>query len=358
VTKIVKMETSAGTFDIELDDAKAPDSVANFLAYVKKGHYDGTVFHRVIKGFMIQGGGFRARHEAEAHRQPDPNEANNGLKNKRYTLAMARTSDPHSATAQFFINTVDNGFLDFTAENAQGWGYAVFGKVTAGTDVVDAIEGVRTGRKGGHDDVPLEDVVIRAPTKWRDPPRPGRPAATRATCTSGRPPHWRRSTSSPTCTWRPRLPRPCRVAAPAAARHGRCRVHAGRRVRGWVGDDSRRSPSSRPGRRLASPPRRRHPVAFMAGNRDFLVGPELCAAAGLTPCPTPRCCRPGASAGCCAHGDAQCLDDTALPGLPRPGAQPAPGSRPSWPAAGRTDGGSPRDATARAAGLAGGHGQR
>ena len=161
MTKTVKIETSAGNFDIELDDAKAPNSVANFLAYVNKGHFDGTVFHRVIKGFMIQGGGFEPGMKQKSTDAPIRNEANNGLKNLRYTLAMARTSDPHSATAQFFINTVDNGFLDHSAESAQGWGYAVFGKVTAGTDVVDAIERVRTGRKGFHDDVPLDDVVIR-----------------------------------------------------------------------------------------------------------------------------------------------------------------------------------------------------
>jgi peptidyl-prolyl cis-trans isomerase B (cyclophilin B) len=160
MTKTVQMDTSAGTIRIELDDERAPLCSANFLAYVGKGHYDGTVFHRVIKGFMLQGGGFEAGMKQKPVAAPIRNEANNGLKNKRYTLAMARTSDPHSATAQFFINTVDNGFLDFRAENAQGWGYAVFGRVVAGTEVVDAIERVRTGRKGGHDDVPLEDVRI------------------------------------------------------------------------------------------------------------------------------------------------------------------------------------------------------
>jgi peptidyl-prolyl cis-trans isomerase B (cyclophilin B) len=160
MTKTVQMQTSAGALTIELDDDKAPVSAANFLAYVNKGHYDGTVFHRVIKGFMVQGGGFEPGMKQKAVSAAIKNEANNGLKNKRYTLAMARTSDPHSATAQFFINTTDNGFLDFKAENASGWGYAVFGRVTAGTDTVDAMEGVRTGRKGGHDDVPLEDVVI------------------------------------------------------------------------------------------------------------------------------------------------------------------------------------------------------
>jgi len=160
MTKTVQMDTSAGTLRIELDDAAAPESTANFLAYVKAGHYDGTVFHRVIKGFMIQGGGFEPGMKQKSTLAPIKNEANNGLKNKHYTLAMARTSDPHSATAQFFINTTDNGFLDFKSESAQGWGYAVFGRVVAGTEVVDAIEKVKTGRKGFHDDVPLEDVVI------------------------------------------------------------------------------------------------------------------------------------------------------------------------------------------------------
>ncbi len=160
MTKTVQMDTSAGTLRIELDDVAAPQSSANFLAYVKAGHYDGTVFHRVIKGFMVQGGGFEPGMKQKSTLAPIKNEANNGLKNKHYTLAMARTSDPHSATAQFFINTTDNGFLDFKSESAQGWGYAVFGKVVAGTEVVDAIEKVKTGRKGFHDDVPLEDVVI------------------------------------------------------------------------------------------------------------------------------------------------------------------------------------------------------
>lgn len=160
MTKTVQMQTSAGTLRIELDDAKAPLSSANFLAYVNSGHYDGTVFHRVIKGFMLQGGGFEPGMKQKPTRAAIRNEANNGLKNKRYTLSMARTGDPHSATAQFFINTVDNAFLDFKAENSQGWGYAVFGRVVEGMDVVDAIEKSSTGRRGGHDDVPLEDVLI------------------------------------------------------------------------------------------------------------------------------------------------------------------------------------------------------
>ncbi len=160
MTKTVEMETSAGTLRIELDDERAPDTVRNFLEYVGKGHYDGTVFHRVIKGFMIQGGGFDVQMSQKPTASPIQNEAKNGLKNKRYTLAMARTSAPHSATAQFFINTVDNGFLDFTAESPQGWGYAVFGRVVEGTDVVDAIEKVRTGNRGGHADVPVDAVTI------------------------------------------------------------------------------------------------------------------------------------------------------------------------------------------------------
>ncbi|MBU6259516.1 MAG: peptidyl-prolyl cis-trans isomerase [Burkholderiales bacterium] len=162
MTKHVQMKTSAGTLRIELDDEKAPLSVANFLEYVAKGHFNGTVFHRVIKGFMLQGGGFEPGMKQKPTAAPIRNEANNGLKNKRGTLAMARTNDPHSATAQFFINTVDNGFLDFKSESPQGWGYAVFGRVVEGMDVVDAIEAVRTGRKGMHDDVPLEDVHIES----------------------------------------------------------------------------------------------------------------------------------------------------------------------------------------------------
>jgi peptidyl-prolyl cis-trans isomerase B (cyclophilin B) len=163
--KKVRLETSAGTLIIELDAERAPLSAANFLAYVNAGHYDGTVFHRVIRGFMVQGGGFEAGMKQKPTQPAIRNEANNGLKNKRYTLAMARTSDPHSASAQFFINTVDNEFLDFKAENAQGWGYAVFGRVVEGTEVVDKIEGVKTGRKGFHDDVPLEDVRIERATE-------------------------------------------------------------------------------------------------------------------------------------------------------------------------------------------------
>jgi len=160
MTKTVEMTTSAGTIRIELDDAKAPASTDNFLGYVRSGHYDGTVFHRVIKGFMVQGGGFAPGMKQKATRAPIANEANNGLKNAKYTLAMARTAAPHSASAQFFINTVDNNFLNFKSETPQGWGYAVFGRVVSGSDVVDKIERVATGPRGGHDDVPLEDVVI------------------------------------------------------------------------------------------------------------------------------------------------------------------------------------------------------
>jgi peptidyl-prolyl cis-trans isomerase B (cyclophilin B) len=149
-----------GVITLELDAAKAPVSVENFVSYVKKGHYDNTVFHRVIPGFMVQGGGFEPGMKQKPSDAEIQNEANNGLKNDNYTVAMARTSAPHSATAQFFINVSDTGFLNHTAPSAQGWGYAVFGKVINGTDVVDKIKAVKTGRKGFHDDVPLEDVVI------------------------------------------------------------------------------------------------------------------------------------------------------------------------------------------------------
>lgn len=160
----VDLITNRGTIRVELDEARAPESSRNFIDYVTQGHYDGTVFHRVIKGFMIQGGGFEAGMKQKPTGAPIRNEANNGVKNDHYTLAMARTSDPHSATAQFFINATDNDFLNFKAESGSGWGYAVFGKVVAGTEVVDAIEQVKTGRKGMHDDVPLEDVVITKAT--------------------------------------------------------------------------------------------------------------------------------------------------------------------------------------------------
>ena len=149
-----------GVITLELDEAKAPKSVANFLAYAKAGHYDNTVFHRVIKNFMIQGGGFEPGMKQKGTQAPITNEADNGLKNEPYTVAMARTSDPHSATAQFFINTVNNDFLNFKSPTAQGWGYAVFGKVVQGQDVVDAIKAVPTTRSGYHDDVPREDVLI------------------------------------------------------------------------------------------------------------------------------------------------------------------------------------------------------
>jgi peptidyl-prolyl cis-trans isomerase B (cyclophilin B) len=157
---MVKLHTSAGTITLDLDAARAPETVKNFLAYVASGHYANTVFHRVIDGFMIQGGGFAPGMKQKPTRAPIKNEAANGLKNARYTIAMARTSEPHSATAQFFINVNDNGSLDHTAPTPQGWGYCVFGRVTEGQDVVDRIKGVKTGRSGMHQDVPLEDVVI------------------------------------------------------------------------------------------------------------------------------------------------------------------------------------------------------
>lgn len=152
--------SSYGVITLELDQDKAPATVANFLSYVAKGHYNNTIFHRVIPGFMVQGGGMEPGMKEKRGDSPINNEANNGLKNQMYTVAMARTGDPHSATAQFFINVADNGFLNHTAPSQQGWGYAVFGKVVSGTDVVDKIKQVKTGRKGYHDDVPLEDVVI------------------------------------------------------------------------------------------------------------------------------------------------------------------------------------------------------
>jgi peptidyl-prolyl cis-trans isomerase B (cyclophilin B) len=149
-----------GIITLELDADKAPKSAANFLSYVNKGHYDGTVFHRVIPGFMVQGGGFAVGMKQKPTDGEIENEATNGLKNDNYTVAMARTNAPHSASSQFFINVSNNGFLNHTGQNASGWGYAVFGKVVDGTDVVDKIKAVKTGNKGGHSDVPLEDVII------------------------------------------------------------------------------------------------------------------------------------------------------------------------------------------------------
>ncbi len=162
----VKIETSKGDITVELDEAKAPATVENFLAYVDAGHYAGTLFHRVIDGFMAQGGGYDTSFNKKPTRDPVSNEADNGLKNTKGTVAMARTSDPHSATAQFFINVSDNGFLDHTAKTAQGWGYCVFGRVTDGMDVVDAIRQVETGAKGSfRKDAPQEDIVIKTVTR-------------------------------------------------------------------------------------------------------------------------------------------------------------------------------------------------
>ena len=157
----VKLTTNHGAITLELDARKAPATVANFLEYVKSGHFDNTVFHRVIDGFMIQGGGFEPGMKQKPTRAPIKNEADNQLKNDNYTVAMARTSDPHSASAQFFINVADNEFLNHKSQSAQGWGYCVFGKVAAGTEVVDKIKRVKTGSRGMHQDVPLEDVVIQ-----------------------------------------------------------------------------------------------------------------------------------------------------------------------------------------------------
>ncbi len=161
---MVTLKTSMGDIVLELDAEKAPITVANFLEYVKEGHYDGTIFHRVIKDFMIQGGGMTSAMKEKPTRAGIKNEADNGLKNDQYTVAMARTQDPHSASAQFFINVKDNGFLNHSGKTIQGWGYAVFGKVVEGQDVVEKIKQVATGSVGYHDDVPVEPVIIESAT--------------------------------------------------------------------------------------------------------------------------------------------------------------------------------------------------
>jgi peptidyl-prolyl cis-trans isomerase B (cyclophilin B) len=157
---MVKLHTNFGVIAIELETGRAPETVRNFLEYVESGFYSNTVFHRVIDGFMIQGGGFEPGMRQKPARNPIKNEADNDLKNERYTIAMARTSEPHSASSQFFINLKDNDFLNHTAPSSQGWGYCVFGKVVQGQDIVDKIKRVKTGSRGGHADVPVEDVVI------------------------------------------------------------------------------------------------------------------------------------------------------------------------------------------------------
>ncbi|BBO59754.1 peptidylprolyl isomerase [Mycoavidus sp. B2-EB] len=157
---MIELHTNHGVIKLELNADKAPKTVENFIQYVKKGHYDNTIFHRVISNFMIQGGGFDPEMQQKTTAAPITNEADNGLKNTRGTIAMARTSDPHSATAQFFINVTDNAFLDFSKPTPQGWGYCVFGEVVAGLEVIDAIKAVKTGSKNGHQDVPLETVII------------------------------------------------------------------------------------------------------------------------------------------------------------------------------------------------------
>ena len=164
----ILMTTTVGAMTLELDADHAPKTVENFLSYVSNGFYDGTIFHRVINNFMVQGGGFTADMEQKATEAPIENEANNGLKNAYGTIAMARTQDPHSATAQFFINVQDNDFLNHTGENVQGWGYAVFGKVTDGEEVLDKIRCVQTGSQGGHQDVPVEPIIIESVTVIAD----------------------------------------------------------------------------------------------------------------------------------------------------------------------------------------------
>ena len=157
---MIKLHTNFGVIGLELNAEKAPETAKNFIEYVEAGHYDNTIFHRVINGFMIQGGGFEPGMQQKPTRAPIKNEADNGLKNDQYTIAMARTGDPHSASAQFFINVVDNDFLNFKSPNGNGWGYCVFGKVVEGTEVVDKIKGVPTGNAGFHQDVPKQDVII------------------------------------------------------------------------------------------------------------------------------------------------------------------------------------------------------
>jgi peptidyl-prolyl cis-trans isomerase B (cyclophilin B) len=157
---MVRLHTNFGVIALELDATKAPKTVENFLRYVRSGHYHNTLFHRVINGFMVQGGGFEPGMRQKGTMPPVENEATNGLRNTKYTIAMARTSDPHSATAQFFINVADNDFLNHTAPNAKGWGYCVFGRVVEGMDVVDKMKAVRTARHGTHQDVPEQDLLI------------------------------------------------------------------------------------------------------------------------------------------------------------------------------------------------------
>ena len=159
---MIIIRTTLGNLSLELDSERAPKTVANFIAYAKDGHYNGTIFHRVIDNFMIQGGGFEAGMNEKPSGTPIENEADNGLKNDFGTVAMARTMDPHSATAQFFINVTDNDFLNHTAPNSQGWGYAVFGKLVDGMDVLDKIRAVATGSAGGHQDVPVDDIIIES----------------------------------------------------------------------------------------------------------------------------------------------------------------------------------------------------
>lgn len=165
---MIVLHTTAGDIELELDFDKAPETAANFQQYAEEGHYDGTIFHRVIDNFMIQGGGFEPGMKQKKTRAPIRNEADNGLSNDKGTVAMARTMDPHSASAQFFINVNDNHFLNHTAKTPQGWGYAVFGKVVGGMDVVEKIKNVETGSKAGHQDVPKEDVVIESVTVKKD----------------------------------------------------------------------------------------------------------------------------------------------------------------------------------------------
>ncbi len=290
---MVILHTNHGDITLELDAENAPATVANFLQYVRDGHYDNTIFHRVIDGFMIQGGGMAPGMKEKPMRKPVANEAGNGLKNKRYTVAMARTSDPHSATAQFFINVADNDFLDHKGPSPQGWGYCVFGKVTAGQDIVDRIKGVTTANSGSHQNVPKEDVVIRArrgsgikPTLFisdlhLSPARPALVAAFESFC-----------------------------AAPA-------RAAAGLYVLGdlfdqWVGDDQLREPmAARIAAALRGVADSGVPVGIIVGNRDFLMGKRFADAAGATLLPEQIVVDVAGTPTLLMHGDELCTSDVA-----------------------------------------------
>ena len=291
---MVILHTSHGDITLELDAANAPATVANFLQYVRDGHYDNTIFHRVIDGFMIQGGGMEPGMKQKPVRAPIANEAGNGLKNKRYTVAMARTSEPHSATAQFFVNVADNDFLDHKGPSPQGWGYCVFGKVVAGQDVVDRIKGVATATSGFHQNVPNEDVVhperrgsrIKPALFISDlhlsPARPALVAAFDAFCAG-----------------------PARVAAAVYV--------LGDLFDAWIGDDQLREPlAAHVAAALRAVAAAGVPVAVMAGNRDVLLGRDFADAAARAALLPERIVVDVAGAPTLLlHGDELCTGDVA-----------------------------------------------